>query len=56
MAIVIALTIGLVEWIVLWTFDVKALDAALIAMAILLVGVLIHMTTPFVRRLISPNP
>lgn len=54
MAIVVSLTIGLVEWIVLWALDVKALDAALIAIVILLVGVLIHLTMPVVNRLLKP--
>ena len=55
MAIIVAFTIGLVEWIVLWAFDVKALDAALIAIAIILVGVLVHMTTPFIKSMLDPN-
>jgi hypothetical protein len=54
MAILVALVIGLVEWIVLWSFDVKALDAGMIAIAILLVGVLIHYTSPVIKNLISP--
>ena len=54
MAILIALVIGLIEWIVLWAFNVKAFDSGLIAVAIVLVGVLIHLTLPTVNRLLKP--
>jgi hypothetical protein len=53
-AILVTLTIGLVEWIVLWAFNVKSLDSFLIAVALVLVGVTIHLTLPYVNRLLKP--
>ena len=54
MPVLITLTIGLVFWIVLWAFNVKALDSFLIAIALVLVGVVIQLTAPVVNRLLKP--
>jgi hypothetical protein len=48
--ILVALTTGLVIWIVLWSLDVKALDAFLITLALVLVAVVVQLTEPFVRE------
>jgi hypothetical protein len=52
--ILVALTTGLVIWIVLWSLDVKALDAFLITIALVLVAVVVQLTEPFVREQLRP--
>lgn len=38
MGLILTVTAGLVVWVVLWALGTKGLDAALLAMAIILVG------------------
>ena len=46
MGLVVAITAGLVVWLAMWSLDVKALDAFLIAIVIILVGLLARMLAP----------
>ncbi len=50
MAILVSLTAGLAFWIVAWAFGIKALDAFLVVVAILLVAFTTRLLTPFVRE------
>ena len=54
MQIVVATTVGLVLWIVLWAFDVKAFDSFMLTIAIVLGATVAWMVGPFVRNLIKP--
>lgn len=54
MQILVATVIGLVLWIVLWAFDVKAFDAFLLTLAIVLGATVSWMVGPFVRNLLRP--
>lgn len=46
MGLVLTITAGLVVWIVLWSLDVKALDAILITVVIALVGATVRILLP----------
>ena len=54
MPVLVSLTVGLVIWIVLWAFNVKAIDSFLITIALVLGGVLVRLATPYVRELLRP--
>jgi hypothetical protein len=47
MSILLTFIAGLVVLVVMWALDIKAFDAFLITIALLLVGILIHMVKPF---------
>lgn len=47
MGLAFATTAGLGVWIVLWSLDVKAIDAFLITIVIALVGVMARMLAPY---------
>jgi len=52
--IFVATIIGLVVWIVLWAFDVKALDSFLLTLAIVLGATVAWLMTPFLRNMFKP--
>jgi hypothetical protein len=49
-AILLALTAGLAFWIVAWAFGIKALDAFMVVLALLLVAFTARLVTPFVKQ------
>jgi hypothetical protein len=50
MKILVALTTGLVIWIVLWSLGTKALDSFFITLALVLIAVVAELTDPWVRE------
>jgi hypothetical protein len=54
MIVFVSAVVGLVLWIVLWAFDVKAFDAFLLTLAIVLSATVAWMATPFVKRMLKP--
>ena len=54
MGTVVAFTIGLIIWIVLWANGAKAFDAFLIPVALLLAGATARIVMPFVRERLFP--
>jgi hypothetical protein len=54
MKILVALTIGLVAWIVLWALGTKALDSFLITLALVLGAVVVQLTEPYIREQFRP--
>jgi hypothetical protein len=54
MQIFVATVVGLSIWIILWAFDVKALDGFLLTLAIVLGATVSWMVGPYVRRMIRP--
>ena len=54
MKILVALTVGLVIWIVLWSLGTKALDSFMIAIALVLIAVVVQLTEPFIREQFRP--
>ena len=51
MAILVALVVGLVWWITAWAFGVKAFDAFLLTVALVVGAAAFHITKPFVDKL-----
>jgi hypothetical protein len=51
MKILVALTVGLVVWIVLWALGTKAFD---VTIALVLVAVVVQLTEPFIREQLRP--
>jgi hypothetical protein len=47
MGLVVATTFGLVIWLVMWALGVKALDAFIITVLIVLVGATARMLAPY---------
>jgi hypothetical protein len=54
MQIVVSTLIGLCLWIILWAFDVKALDGFLLVIALVLGATVAWMAGPYIRRLLKP--
>jgi len=54
MKILVALTVGLVVWIVLWALGTKAFDGFLVTIALVLVAVVVQLTEPFIREQLRP--
>ncbi len=54
MAILVALTIGLVFWICGAALGIKSFDAFLVTMGLVMVGVVARLVTPFVRERLLP--
>jgi hypothetical protein len=54
MQILVATVFGLCLWIILWAFDVKAIDGFLLVIAIVLSATVAWMAGPWVRNLLKP--
>ena len=54
MQIFVATVVGLAIWIILWAFDVKAIDGFILAIAIILSATVASMAAPYVRRMLKP--
>jgi hypothetical protein len=54
MQILVATVFGLCLWIVLWAFDVKAIDGFLLVIAIVLSATVAWMAGPWVKNLLKP--
>ena len=50
MAVLVALTIGLVWWIVAWAFGVKAFDAFLLTAFVVVCAAAYQLVKPFINR------
>jgi hypothetical protein len=53
LGILIALTVGLVFWIVGWSFGIKAFDAFLVTTLLVVTAAAIRLATPFVKQLLG---
>lgn len=53
MAIVVALTIGLVWWIAAWAFGIKAFDAFLLTLALVVGAAAFHMVKPYLDQMLG---
>ena len=53
MAVLIALTVGLVWWITAWAFGIKAFDAFLLTAALVVGAAAFEMMKPFVNQLLG---
>lgn len=52
MSILVALTVGLVFWIVAWSFGIKAFDAFLVTMLLVVSAAAVRAFGPLVRQLL----
>jgi len=52
--VLIALVIGLVTWVVLWSLGSKADDAFLPLVLLVLIGAVARLTTPYINEKLKP--
>jgi len=50
MAVLVALTVGLVWWITAWAFGIKAFDAFLLTVALVVGAAAYQMAKPYLRQ------
>jgi hypothetical protein len=53
MTILVALTVGLVWWIVAWAFGIKAFDAFLLTVALVVVAFTYELVKPYIEQLLG---
>jgi hypothetical protein len=53
MAVIMALTVGLVWWISAWAFGIKAVDAFLLTAALVVGAAAFQLAKPFLRQLLG---
>ena len=53
MGVLIALAVGLVWWVAAWAFGVKAFDAFLLTVALVVGAAAFRMVSPYVRQLLG---
>ena len=53
MAVLVALTVGLVWWITAWSFGIKAFDAFMLTAAIVVGAAAFQMVKPFLDQLLG---
>ena len=53
MAVLVALTVGLVWWIVAWAFGIKAFDAFLLTAALVIGAAAFQMVKPYVDQVLG---
>jgi hypothetical protein len=53
MAVIVALTVGLVWWIVAWAFGIKAFDAFLLTVAMVVGAAAFQMVKPYLDQVLG---
>jgi len=53
MSIVVALTVGMVWWISAWAFGIKAFDAFLLTMALVVTAAAYEITKPYLNQMLG---
>jgi hypothetical protein len=53
LSVLVALAVGLVFWIVAWALGVKAFDASLVTVALVVTAVAARMVSPFVKQVLG---
>jgi hypothetical protein len=48
--VLVALTVGLIIWIVAWTFGIKSFDAFMVVVLLLVTATAARIAAPFVRH------
>jgi hypothetical protein len=56
MSVLVALTVGLVFWITAWAFGIKAFDAFLVTVLLVVSAAAMRAVMPFVRQLLRREP
>jgi hypothetical protein len=52
-AVIVTLAVGLVWWITAWSFGIKAFDAFLLTVALVLAAYAFHMVKPFLDQMLG---
>jgi Mn2+/Fe2+ NRAMP family transporter len=52
-SVLVALTVGLVFWIVAWALGVKAFDAFLVTVVLVVTAVAARMVSPFLKQVLG---
>jgi hypothetical protein len=52
-SVLVALTVGLVFWIVAWAFGMKAFDAFMVTALLVVVAAAVRAVSPFVKQLLG---
>jgi len=52
--VLVALTIGLVFWIIAWSLGVKAFDAFMVTILLTLIAATARVMMPFINRILKP--
>ena len=55
MQVLVALTVGLVIWITAWSFGIKAFDAFLVTVFLVLAAATARIAGPYVRQLLGTD-
>ena len=50
----VALTVGLVFWIIAWSLGVKAFDAFMVTILLTLIAATARIMMPFINRILKP--
>lgn len=53
MGVLVALMVGLVFWIAAWAFGMKAFDAILVTVFLVISTQAVHVVKPFIRQLLG---
>ena len=53
MTVLVALTVGLIWWIAAWSFDIKAFDAFMLTVLIVVLAAGYTMAKPFIDQLLG---
>jgi uncharacterized membrane protein len=53
MGVLVALTVGLVWWIAAWSFDIKAFDAFMLTVALVVTAAAYRLIKPFLDQLLG---
>ena len=56
MSVLVALTVGLVFWISAWAFGIKAFDAFLVTVLLVVSAAAMRMVSPFLKQLLRREP
>ena len=56
MAVLVALAVGLVFWITAWAFGIKAFDAFLVTVLLVVSAAAARLLSPFLRQLLRREP
>jgi hypothetical protein len=54
LSVLVALTIGLVFWIIAWSLGVKAFDAFMVTILLTLIAATARIMMPFIHRILKP--
>ena len=56
MTVLVTLTVGLVWWIVAWSFGIKAFDAFLVTVFMVVIAAAAVMMKPFTEQMLGRGP